>query len=63
VNAATDTARTWKVLTFDPTLSPHINWDSIAVQARQIGGHFTAINKADGSVVVTIFWDSEAERG
>lgn len=54
--------RVFQMLTFPPDLAPFVKWDSIATRARDIGGHFTAINRDDGAWIVTIFWDSAAER-
>ncbi len=55
------TRRTFKRHYFPPDLAPFVDWDRVATQAREIGGHFTALNRRDGSVVVTIFWDANAE--
>lgn len=45
-----------KVLTFDKTLVRHINWDSIAKDARELGAHWEARTHKDDSLTVTMFW-------
>jgi hypothetical protein len=60
-NTQNEPRRAFKVLEFPPDLAAFVNWDSIATQARHVGGHFTAINRRDGSWVVTLFWDEAAE--
>jgi hypothetical protein len=45
-----------RVLEFDSTTAPHINWDSIATTARQLGAHFEARYGQTGACTITMFW-------
>ena len=45
-----------KVLEFSATTAPHMNWDSIATTARELGAHFEARYALDGACIVTMFW-------
>lgn len=50
-----------KRIEFDATLAPHINWESIATYAKDVGGHFEAQFGDKGSCVITVWWPLTAE--
>lgn len=50
-----------RVLEFSPVTAPHINWNSIAETARQLGAHFEARTDNQGACTVTMFWRYEAD--
>lgn len=56
-----DSRRVFAYRRFAAEIAPFIDYGKIAEQARQIGGHFTVINCADGSVEITTYWDSTIE--
>lgn len=45
-----------RTLEFSRTLAPHIDWNSIAQTARELGAHFEARRTDDGACTVTMFW-------
>lgn len=44
------------VLEFQPELARHINWDSIATKARELGAHFEVRFNDHGACTITMFW-------
>jgi hypothetical protein len=51
------TGRVFQLLRFDASHAPHINYDSIARTAREIGGGFAVTYAQDGAATVTIYWE------
>ncbi len=49
-----------KVLEFSQKTARHINWDSVAADARELGAHFDA-RFQDGACTVTMFWAYQEE--
>jgi hypothetical protein len=49
--------RIFRVLRFDAAHAPHINYDSIARTAREVGGAFVVSYAQDGAATVTIYWE------
>jgi hypothetical protein len=45
-----------EVLTFDASVAPHMNWESIARNARELGAHLDARYAPDGACTVTLWW-------
>ena len=45
-----------RVLEFTSSLAPHINWDSIATHARELGANFEVRSADNGTVTITMFW-------
>jgi hypothetical protein len=53
------TGRVFRVLRFDSQHAPHINYDSIARMAREVGGAFVVVYAQNGAATVTIYWGQE----
>ncbi len=56
ITTFTEHRQTGRVLRFDPTAAPYLDWNQIALTARQMGAHFEARSDPDGACTVTIFW-------
>jgi hypothetical protein len=50
-----------RVLHFQAPLSNHINWESIAATARELGAHFEVRFANNGDCTVTMFWAYTAD--
>jgi hypothetical protein len=45
-----------KHMAFPPDFARHINWESIAQTARELGAHFEARYSQTGECTITMFW-------
>jgi hypothetical protein len=44
---------------FAARFAQHVNWDSIALKARELGSNFDVRSANDGSLTITFFWTYE----